>query len=238
MNFNLVKKNNAIPDSQKVKSLSDLFGLHPVLAELLVLRGVDTEEKVRKYLQPDIADLYDPFLMKGMSESVERIKIAIEEKQKIVVYGDYDADGICAAAILSLYLSSLGLEAYVHIPNRVGDGYGLNVDSIEEIIDKCCPDLILTCDCGISGSEEVAYAMDLGVDVIVTDHHEVADVIPDCIVVNPKQSDCGYPYSYLCGAGVAFKLVHALGGLEEALRYADLAAVATVADLEIGRAHV
>ncbi len=231
MNFNLVKKNNAIPDSQKVKSLSDVFGLHPVLAELLVLRGVDTEEKVRKYLQPDIADLYDPFLMKGMSEAVERIKIAVEEKQKIVVYGDYDADGICAAAILSLYLSSVGLEVYVHIPNRVGDGYGLNVDSIEEIIDKCCPDLILTCDCGISGSEEVAYAMDLGVDVIVTDHHEVADVIPDCIVVNPKQSDCGYPYSYLCGAGVAFKLVHALGGLEEALRYLDLAAVATVADL-------
>ncbi|MDE6398927.1 MAG: single-stranded-DNA-specific exonuclease RecJ, partial [Clostridiales bacterium] len=192
---------------------------------------VDTAEKVRKYLHADVADLYDPFLMKGMREAVDRLRLAIDEKQKVVIYGDYDADGICASAILSLYLSSCGLDVYAHIPNRVGDGYGLNVESIESIIEKCCPDLILTCDCGISGSAEVAYAMDLGVDVIVTDHHEVAEVIPECIVVNPKQSDCSYPYSQLCGAGVALKLVQALGGQESAVQFTDLAAVATIADL-------
>ncbi|MDE7373274.1 MAG: DHH family phosphoesterase, partial [Clostridia bacterium] len=166
MNCNLIKRNLSVPDSELTKKLQSAFGLHPRLAELLISRGIDTEDKARKYLYPDINDLYDPFTMKGMTEAVERLNIAIEEKQKVVIYGDYDADGICASSILSLYLSSRGLDVYVHIPNRVGDGYGLNVESIESIIDKCCPDLILTCDCGISGSEEVAYAMDLGVDVI------------------------------------------------------------------------
>lgn len=231
MNCSFIKKNNIEPDYKRIESLQKEFGLHPKLAELLFLREIDTNEKVRKYLHPQISDFYDPFLMKGMRAAVDRINTAINEKQKIVIYGDYDADGICASAILSLYLSSLGLEVYVHIPNRVGDGYGLNVESIEEIIDKCCPDLILTCDCGISGSEEVAYAMDLGVDVIVTDHHEVADVIPECTVINPKQQDCNYPYSFLCGAGVALKLVQALGGIDAAMQFTDLAAVATVADL-------
>lgn len=231
MNLQPVKRNNVAVDENVVTELSGIFGLPRRLTELLILRGIDTEEKLRKYLYQDIANLYDPFCMKGMPEAVARINQAIEENQKVVIYGDYDADGICASSILSLYLSSRGLNVYVHIPNRVGDGYGLNVESIEKIIDDCCPDLILTCDCGISGSEEVAYAMDLGVDVIVTDHHEVADVIPECIVVNPKQSDCNYPCSYLCGAGVALKLVQALGGVESAERFMDLAAVATIADL-------
>ena len=223
MNFNLIKRNSSVPDGELVKKLQSAFGLHPRLAELLISRGVDTEDKVRKYLYPDINDMYDPFTMKGMTEAVERLNTAIREKQKVVIYGDYDADGICASSILSLYLSSRGLDVYVHIPNRVGDGYGLNVESIESIIEKCCPDLILTCDCGISGSEEVAYAMDLGVDVIVTDHHEVADVIPECIVVNPKQSDCNYSCSFLCGTGVALKLIQALGGIEAAEQFFDLA---------------
>ncbi len=231
MNLQPVKRNNTVPDKDEVAKLCKIFNLPKRLVELLILRGINSEEKLRKYLNPDITNLYDPFAMKGIREAVARINEAISEKQKIVIYGDYDADGICASAILSLYLSSRGLEVYVHIPNRVGDGYGLNVESIEKIIDECCPDLILTCDCGISGSEEVAYAMDLGVDVIVTDHHEVADIIPDCIVVNPKQTECEYPYSFLCGAGVALKLVQALGGIESAEQFFDLAAVATIADL-------
>lgn len=231
MNFNPIKRNDTVPDGETVQALCRTFDLHPRLAELLISRNIDTEEKVRKYLHPSIENLYDPFLMKGMQEAVERMNVAIAEQQKVVIYGDYDADGVCAASILSLYLSSRGLNVYVHIPNRVGDGYGLNVESIENIIEKCCPDLILTCDCGISGHEEVAYAMDLGVDVIVTDHHEVADIVPECIVVNPKQTDCAYPCDFLCGAGIAFKLVQALGGVESALQFADLAAVATIADL-------
>lgn len=231
MNLQPVKRNNTTVNKEEVTNLCNIFGLPKRLVELLILRGINSEEKLRKYLNPDISNLYNPFDMKGMSEAAARINEAIDQKQKIVIYGDYDADGICASAILSLYLSSRGLEVYVHIPNRAGDGYGLNVESIEKIIDECCPDLILTCDCGISGSEEVAYAMDLGVDVIVTDHHEVADVVPDCIVVNPKQSDCKYPCSFLCGAGVALKLVQALGGIESAEQFFDLAAVATIADL-------
>ncbi|MDE7395419.1 MAG: single-stranded-DNA-specific exonuclease RecJ, partial [Clostridiales bacterium] len=231
MNIHLVRKNDSIPDREEAQKLASAVGLHPRLAELLISRGVDTEEKVNKFLHPNAADFHDPMLMKGMKEAVERLELAIAEGQKVVIYGDYDADGICASAVLSLYLSSRGLNVYVHIPNRVGDGYGLNVDSIEKIIEDCCPDLILTCDCGISGHEEVAYALDLGVDVIVTDHHEVADIVPECTVVNPKQSDCNYPYPYLCGAGVAFKLVQALGGIDAALAYADLVAVATIADL-------
>ncbi len=231
MNCNLIKRNGTSPSSETIRTFGETFGLHPRVAELLISRGIDTTEKADKYLHPDVSHLYDPFLMKGMRAAVDRLQAAIEEKQKVVVYGDYDADGICAAAILSLYLSSRGLDVYVHIPNRVGDGYGLNVESIESIIEKCCPDLIVTCDCGISGKDEVAYAMDLGVDVIVTDHHEVADIIPDCVVVNPKQNDCRYPCASLCGAGVAFKLVQALGGVESAMPFADLAAVATIADL-------
>lgn len=231
MNLNLIKRNNSTPDRQTITSLCEAFALSPRVIELLISRGIDTQEKIRKYLYPDIQNLYDPFCMKGMREAVDRLQEAIDGHQKIVIYGDYDADGICAASILSLYLSSCGVETYVHIPNRIGDGYGLNVESIEQIIETCCPDLILTCDCGISGSKEVECAMDLGVDVIVTDHHEVSDTIPDCIVVNPKQSDCAYPCSFLCGAGVAFKLVQALGGIDSALPFVDLAAVATIADL-------
>lgn len=231
MNLNLIKRNNSVPDAQTVAKLSDTFSLPERITELLISRGIDSEDKIRKYLYPKSEDFYDPFLMKGMREAADRINSAIENREKIVIYGDYDADGICAASILSLYLSSRGVDVYVHIPNRVGDGYGLNVESIESIIDNCCPDLILTCDCGISGSKEVECAMDLGVDVIVTDHHEVSDIIPDCIVVNPKQNDCDYPCAFLCGAGVAFKLVQALGGIESAMKFVDLAAVATIADL-------
>lgn len=119
----------------------------------------------------------------------------------------------------------------MHIPNRVGDGYGLNNDSLEKIISAHMPDLIITCDCGISGAEEVRFALELGVDMIITDHHEVSGEIPECIVVNPKQEDCGYPFNMLCGAGVALKLVEALGSRDEMLEYTDLACVATIADL-------
>ncbi len=164
-------------------------------------------------------------------ETVARLNKAIENGDKIVVYGDYDADGICASAILALYLSSRGLDVYTHIPDRIGEGYGLNVDSVERIIETVMPDLILTCDCGISAVEEVELAKDLGVEVIVTDHHEVGETLPDCVVVNPHQSDCKYPFKELCGAGVALKIVQALGGVDAASEYFDLAAIATVADL-------
>ncbi|MCH5164552.1 MAG: single-stranded-DNA-specific exonuclease RecJ [Clostridiales bacterium] len=231
MNLKLVKKNNNIVDMQEVKLLSDKLKLPIKFVELMYTRGIVGEQAVKRFLYPDEANFHDPFLMKGMKQAVERLETAIRLNERIVVYGDYDVDGVCSSAILSLYLAERGLEVYTHIPSRINDGYGLNTDAIERIIEDCSPDIILTCDCGISGYKEVEEAQDLGVEVIVTDHHEVSDIIPNCIVINPHQSDCDYPFEYLCGAGVALKLVEALGGLAAARKFWELAAVATIADL-------
>ncbi len=231
MNLQTRKINDVLPDSKKVKQLSEQLGLNEKLVELLVLRGYDNVDAINVFLHPDDSNFYPPMLMLGMKECCERLESAIENGEKVVVYGDYDADGICASAILSLYLTSRGLDVMTHIPDRVGEGYGLNVDSIERLIDENNPDLILTCDCGISAVDEVEYALDLGVDIIVTDHHEVGETRPECVIVNPHQPECKYPFKELCGAGVALKIVEALGGVEAARNYYDLAAIATVADL-------
>lgn len=231
MNVSISQKNSNTIESAAVKKIADDLKLNEKLVELLFLRGIDNEEAIRRFLYPDVDMFYNPLLMKGMSEATARINAAIENREKIVVYGDYDADGVCSAAILALFLISRGLDVFVHIPNRIGDGYGLNTDRLEKIIDQHIPDLIITCDCGISGANEVHFALDLGVDMIVTDHHEVSGEIPECVVVNPKQSDCGYPCKNLCGAGVALKLVEALSSRDEMLKYVDLACVATIADL-------
>ncbi len=231
MNLTTQKISDVIPDEKTVERIGEQLGLNKKLVELLFLRGYDNVDSVNVFLHPDEEFLYSPDTMLGMNECKERLESAIENGEKVVVYGDYDADGICASAILSLYLSSRGLNVLTHIPDRIGEGYGLNVDSIERIIENSMPDLILTCDCGISAIDEVELAKDLGVDIIVTDHHEVGERRPDCIVVNPHQSDCKYPFKDLCGAGVALKIVQALGGIEAARNYYDLAAIATVADL-------
>ena len=231
MNVILSKKVNNVNNSAMIEELSRKLNLHSKLVELLLLRGIDNEKAINDFLHPTKELFHDPFLLKGMKETVGRLNYAIENNEKIVIYGDYDADGICASAILALFLSSEGLDVYVHIPNRIGDGYGLNSASLEKIIEENTPDLILTCDCGISGAEEVSFAMDLGVDVIVTDHHEISGAIPECVVVNPKQADCNYPYDMLCGAGVALKVVQAMRGTDKMLEYVDLACVATIADL-------
>ncbi len=231
MNFRLIKRDNTPVDLAETAELSEKLGLHKKITELLFSRGIRGEAAVKQFLNPDQADFHDPFLMKGMRKAAERVQQAIDGNERVVVNGDYDADGVCAAAILTLYLVSRGLKVYPHIPSRTGEGYGLSIDSLERIIEEAEPDLIITCDCGISGKAEVAHTLDLGVDVIVTDHHEVSDEIPECTVINPKQADCNYPVKNLCGAGVALKLVEALGGRGAAMQYVDLAAVATVADL-------
>lgn len=231
MNIDFIKRNNITYENDLIDEISKSVGVEKNIAELLIMRGVKSVAEAKSFLNSDINNMHDPFLFKGMKEAVEKITFAIENNQKVVVYGDYDADGVCAASILSLFLSSKGLDIVTYIPNRVTDGYGLSVDSVEKIIDNIQPDLILTCDCGISAAVEVEHAMDLGVDVIVTDHHEVSGEIPNCIIINPKQEDCNYPINYLCGAGVALKLVQAIGGIDEAEKYFELAAVATIADL-------
>ncbi|MDE6401136.1 MAG: DHH family phosphoesterase, partial [Clostridiales bacterium] len=223
--------NNVSIDLQEAERISEKLGLNKKLVELLMLRGYTNADAINVFLHPSVDNFYAPETMLGMTECCERLRSAVENGERVVVYGDYDADGICASSILALYLSGLGAEVYTHIPDRLGEGYGLNVDSIERIIENVMPDLILTCDCGISAVEEVELAKELGVDIIVTDHHEVGAVRPDCIIVNPHQSDCKYPFKDLCGAGVALKIVQALGGMDAASAYYDLAAIATVADL-------
>ena len=230
MNTEIKKKSSVAVGAEYIKKLSDELGLHPRLVELLAMRGINGRQAVLSFLHPDTSALCDPFSMKGMKECVARIRSAMDAEETVVVYGDYDVDGVCASAILSLCFKLLGKDVIVHIPDRMKDGYGLSVKSIESIIEEHNPDLIITCDCGISGVKEVEHCRDLGVDIIVTDHHEPGAVLPDCVIVNPKQPGDEYPEKYLCGAGVALKLVQALAG-DVYEQFLDIAAVATVADI-------
>lgn len=231
MNLTTQQINNVSLNRDEVEQISGKLGLNKKLVELLMLRGYDNIDSINVFLHPDKSNFYPPETMLGMPECCERLRQATENGERVVVYGDYDADGICAASILALYLSAQGAEVYTHIPDRLSDGYGLNVESVERIIENTMPDLILTCDCGISAVDEVELAKELGVDIIITDHHEVGETVPDCIVVNPHQAECRYPFKDLCGAGVALKIVQALGGLTASDEFYDLAAIATIADL-------
>lgn len=199
--------------------------------EILAGRGYKDYETAYKFLNPSASDLHDPRRLFGIAPLISRLEQAITNRETVIIYGDYDVDGICASAMFYKYLYSRGLEAVVYIPNRVTDGYGLSIESLERIADEYIPDLILTCDCGISAYEEVEFLHDLGIDVLITDHHEVPARTPDCIVVNPKIYPQDYPFVQLCGAGVVFKVITAMSGLDEAMKYIDLCALATIADL-------
>ena len=210
-----------------ISSLAAKTGLTEQITRILFARSIDTEEKIGKFMRPSRNNFLSPFLMRGMKETVEMLTQARDEGKTVAVFGDYDADGVCAAAILYHALRDFGIEAHIYIPERV-DGYGLSIQAIDRIFEECNPELFLTVDCGISCAEEAQYIYELGSDVIVTDHHELPERLPDCVIVNPKLQD-DYPYDNLCGAGVAFKVACALLG-EGAYRYLDFAALATVAD--------
>ncbi len=210
-----------------IASLALQTGYTEQITRILYARGIDTAEKIRRFMRPSERNFLSPFLMKGMKEAVELITQARDEGRTVAVFGDYDADGICASAIMYHALKEFGIDAHVYVPERV-DGYGLSVEAIDRIFEECNPELFITVDCGISCAEEAQYIYELGADVIVTDHHELPEVLPDCIIVNPKLKD-DYPYDNLCGAGVAFKLACALIG-EAAYKYLDFATLATVAD--------
>ena len=213
--------------AEAARAIASRCGLHELTARILFARGVDTEEKVRRFLSPSRKHFLSPFRMRGMRELVDRLSGVRDAGGMVAVFGDYDADGIGAAAILTSALRQYGVRCAAHIPERT-DGYGMSVAALETIIDEHKPDLIVTVDCGVSNREEVAYIRSRGVDVVVTDHHELPPVLPDCVVINPKLAD-DYPYDNLCGAGVAFKVACALLG-EDAYPLLDLAAVSTVAD--------
>ena len=199
----------------------------PLIHQLLIRRGVASAEEARAFLHPDESQLHDPSLFPGMKAAAEPVNQAKEKGETVCVWGDYDVDGVSATSILMLYFGSIGLDCFHYIPDRHAEGYGLNDAGVGQVAQRA--NLLITVDCGISCAHEIETAKSLGLDCIVTDHHRPGDVLPDCTVINPLVG--GYPFDRLCGAGVAFKLVHALGGLEAAMDYIDLAALATVADL-------
>ena len=198
-----------------ILEMSKLFNLDRHLIHLLYSRGIDTQEKLKKFLYPSLTDLHDPFLFEDMQNVVELIEKHISKNSKILIFGDYDVDGISASAILIKYFNSVGAKVSNYMPNRYEDGYGLTIPTIDKIFAKNKPDLIITVDCGITAIEEVEYIKNQGVDIIVTDHHERAEELPDCLIINAKISE-NYPFKALCGAGVALKLVQALAGINTA----------------------
>ncbi|MBQ9730168.1 MAG: single-stranded-DNA-specific exonuclease RecJ [Clostridia bacterium] len=211
----------------KISSLAKEVSLTETATRVLYARGIDTAEKIGRFMNPSAKNFLSPYLMSGMKEAVELITLARDEGRSVAVFGDYDADGVCASAIMYFALKEFGIEPNVYVPERV-DGYGLSEAAIDKIFEECAPELFITVDCGISCAKEAQYLYELGADVIVTDHHELPETLPDCVIVNPKLKD-DYPYDNLCGAGVAFKLACALVG-KKAYEYLDFAALATVAD--------
>ena len=211
----------------EANALAAATGLELTTAHILYARGVNTAEKIRKFMHPGKANFLSPFLMGGMKELAAAITAVREKGGEVAVFGDYDADGICSSAIMYYALREYGVRARIYVPERT-DGYGLSRAGIDRIFAEGVPDLFMTVDCGVSCKDEVAYAKSLGAEVIVTDHHELPEELPDCVIVNPKNAD-DYPYDNLCGAGVAFKVACALLG-ERAYDLLDFAALATVAD--------
>ncbi len=197
-------------------------------ARLLVTRNIDSVEKAKEFLRPSKEHFHSPFIMSCILEGVERIVLAKNRGENILIFGDYDADGICATTILYKALKDFGVTARYMIPERA-EGYGLNVEKITAENDRQKIDLLITVDCGVSDREKIERLKEMGIEVIVTDHHEVPDLLPSCLVINPKKHNESYPFSALCGAGVSYKLASALIG-EKADDYLDLVALATVAD--------
>ncbi len=198
-------------------------------ARLLFYRKQDTVEKVKRFLNPSKQGFHNPALLSGIDSALEKIKNAKLLSQNVLIFGDYDADGVCATTVLYNCLKDYGIKSIsMYIPERT-EGYGLNIETIERLRQNNNIDLIITVDCGISDYEKIEKLKELGIDVIVTDHHEPPEILPDCIRINPKLSGGAYPFDGLCGAGVAYKLGYALIG-EKANDYLDFVALATVAD--------
>jgi len=222
------------PDVDLSHDLESELKIPPLIAQLLVNRGINKVETAREFLKPSLADLHPPSKMKGMSDAVARIQRAIAGGEKIFIYGDYDVDGITAVSLLMSCLKHLEADVDYYIPNRLDEGYGLSKDGVADLKEKGCS-LMITVDCGISAAEEVQMANEVGIDVIITDHHEPREKPPPALIIlNPKLDACDYPFDGLAGVGVAFKLAQALldGQNEVFLREQfDLVALGTIADV-------
>ena len=223
-------------NEEKVEELQKKYKLNRLLSTLLTNRGITEETEIEKFLNPKRSDFYDPFGMPDMEKAVERILKAIENKEQIIIYGDYDVDGITSVTVLKSFLEERGIQVNVYIPNRLNEGYGLNKTAMEEIA-KQGNKLMITVDCGITAVEEVEYAKKFGIETIITDHHEPAEELPKAIaVVDAKRKDNKYECRNLAGVGVVFKLIQALSiklklDQKEYLKYLDIVCVGTISDI-------
>ena len=224
------------PDPDLLEDISAKVGLDKTIVKILFNRQIDTPEAISQFLHPKLDDLGDPFNLQSMEDAIDRILTALRENEKIMVYGDYDVDGITATSLLYLVLNKLGAQVVYYLPNRLVEGYGLSIQGIDEAESQKVT-LIVSVDTGVTAVDEVEYARKKGIDCILTDHHEPGEKLPDPIaLVNPKRHDCSYSCRELSGVGVAFKLAQALyrrlqqdeGELEEHL---DLVALGTAADI-------
>ena len=226
-----MKKNNGNFNNKLIAEITQAYGVSEDIVKLIISKGYNTKKEIVAYLEPQNFSYHNPMLLKGMKQAVAMIQDAIRLNKKITVLGDYDTDGICSTAIMYKYFEHVNIKVDYFLPNRFVDGYGLTMDTVDKIAEQFAPELLITVDCGISSYKEIEYAKQKGMQVIVTDHHEIPDILPDCVVIDPKQEDQAYPFKELCGAGVALKVVQALAGQEFANSLESIAAFATVADI-------
>lgn len=225
----------AIPDPLIIQELQEQLQIDPSLATLLVQRGISTYEQAEHYFRPKLEDLHDPFLLKNMGKAVKRFNLAMEKNEKVLIYGDYDVDGTTAVSLFLNAIRKYYSNVDFYIPDRFLEGYGVNKKAIETFHEQGFT-LMFTLDCGIKSVDEIGFAKENGMDVIVCDHHEPGEIVPDAWVLNPKQIDCLYPYKELSGCGVTFKFLQALfhenkWRKEELLKNLDLVALSIAADI-------
>ena len=224
------------PDPQKVTELANALNVEDYVATLLVQRGIETFDAAKDFFRPSLDHLHDPYLMKDMDKAVARIELAIAKQEKILVFGDYDVDGTTAVSLVSSYLKSYYSDVATYIPDRYDEGYGISFKGIDYADDNDFS-LIIALDCGIKSIDHVAYAKERNIDFIICDHHRPGEFLPDAVaVLDPKRDDCNYPYDELCGCGIGFKLIQALGknrnqNIEDLTEYLDLVATAIAADI-------
>ena len=226
----------AKPEQHKINHLKNVLNVEENVATLLIQRGIETFEEAKTFFRPQLSDLHDPFLMKDMQKAVNRIEKALQNNERILIYGDYDVDGTTSVALMSSYLKTHSENISSYIPDRYQEGYGVSYQGIDFAHDNEFS-LIIALDCGIKAIEKVAYAKEKGIDFIICDHHRPGNQVPNAIaVLDPKQDDCNYPYDELCGCGVGFKLIQAIAStkgetIEGLIPYLDLVATAIGADI-------
>ena len=230
-------------DTIRQQVLSRELRLNPVISQILINRSLDDLDEAKRYLYPSLADLHNPFLMKDMHKGVARLIRALRHHEKILIYGDYDADGVTSVAILYKFLININADVSFRIPDRFSEGYSLNREAVEEIKERGA-DLIITVDCGVSDYDEIELASALGMDTIVLDHHEIPERLPNaCAVINTNRSDCTFPFKDLAGVGIVFNFLIALRGelrkegfwqgqtYPNLRDYLDLVALGTIGDI-------